>query len=90
MAGKKSAKALSREEGEIFQGLLMAKPHADTDMSARSGAYRQRNEADELARCANDQPEELLHVRPPDEVLFIPEDLGSYPGAPCLWIISFL
>lgn len=58
MVGKKSGKALLREEGQSCapaHNIFSAK-------SGRFGAYRQWPEADYLARSAHDQPEELLYV----------------------------
>jgi hypothetical protein len=62
MVGKKSGKALLREEGtrssSIYDGIEAYTSH-------RPCKNRQWNEADELAGSAHDKPEELLHVCTP-------------------------
>jgi hypothetical protein len=62
MVGKKSGKALLREEGTIIPFLPSQINKADSIYFSRPRTYRQWYEAVELARAPDDQPEELLHV----------------------------
>jgi hypothetical protein len=68
MVGKKSGKALLREEGTRTSSIYHC---IEAYTSHRPGSNGQWNEADELAGSSYDQSEELLHVRTPERCAII-------------------